>query len=294
MSTSYTEAVEAEKGLGYALGRTIPAVVLAGTDYDRSKLIEGKNKNLLNINGKCVFQYVVEELEQSSRIDDISIVGPKKQLEDKVKNHILVPESTKESGRERFIENMANGYDALESDGYALFIGGDIPFATHEAIDDFIKQCSLDKNADFYYAVMQQTAGGHPLQPYREPVRLVEGGYRAANIGLADPSKIRHKKLIGTGFKFRKLRSRLNVLNLFLHVSPWFFFRWSLSKLKITHQLRLLDYEKEISKALDTRFKLIETKYSGLEWDLDEDVDYTLMNDIISRGKRDMFREPVD
>ncbi len=65
-----------KSALNSAYPEPLDAIVLAGTDSNPRRMIEGQNKAFLEVGGEILVRRVVTALLDSSSIGDILVVGP--------------------------------------------------------------------------------------------------------------------------------------------------------------------------------------------------------------------------
>jgi CTP:molybdopterin cytidylyltransferase MocA len=294
---------------------TYDVVVLAGTDDNPRRLIEGQNKAFLPIHGKPLVRIVVEALLDAARIDRVIVVGPRERL-DATLDGLRRVRTVAQVGR--MMRNAWAGVRASAGPAPAaaapdpsherplMLLTCDIPLISGAAIDDFIERCLAEearKGRAFalHCGIVEERA----LKPYypagakpgivRPYVEIREGRYRLANIYFGRPHGIRHQDLLDTGFNYRKAKDWRNVLRLawtFLGRSGgwramWFTLRlqatlmaagrsgWLYRKLRSGNTERHL--EGLVSELLGGPINLVETPYGGLSLDADEEEDYRVL-----------------
>ncbi|GAI70562.1 unnamed protein product [marine sediment metagenome] len=119
------------------------ALILAGTKKKGPLEIAEKvdNKALIILDGMPMINYVVDALHNSENIDQILVVGPKKEL------HQYIGKKVKEilNPGDSILENMEIGLNYFSSDDNLLLLTSDIPLITSEAIDEFLRICTKRK-----------------------------------------------------------------------------------------------------------------------------------------------------
>jgi molybdopterin-guanine dinucleotide biosynthesis protein A len=118
------------------------ALVLAGSKEKGPLEIAEKvdNKTLIMINNKPVIEYIIDVLNDTESIDQIVVVGPKKELSP------YIGEKVKEildSGNS-ILENMESGLKYFNSQDNLLILTSDIPLITPMTIEELIKKSQLD------------------------------------------------------------------------------------------------------------------------------------------------------
>jgi len=158
--------------------KTYPALVLAGYSTetpDPLALAMGvQRKSLIPIVGKPMVYWVVKALQESSRVDQIYIVGMSE--EDQVDfgtEVIYVP------NQNRHFDNIVAGMDAAREHqpdvDFMLTVSADIPALQPQTIDWFV-QTSENSGADLCYSVVQKEVmeAAYP-NSRRSYVPVVEG-----------------------------------------------------------------------------------------------------------------------
>src|SRR5665811_2355442 len=106
------------------------ALILAGMKEKGPLEIAEKvdNKALIMINGRPMIEYIVDVLNNSENIDQILVVGPKKEL------HPYIGKKVKEilNSGNSILENMEIGLNYFNSADSLLLLTSDIPLITPE------------------------------------------------------------------------------------------------------------------------------------------------------------------
>lgn len=273
----------------------INAVLLATTPKDERELINGNNKAFNRIGDRYVFEYVLDALYSSHSIDNILVVGPGivKNVQEPVvnlenilsdyrakhdrKKITLFAEFHKGRAWQIFLANVQSAYGlAKEGNKSVLFASSDIPLAKGEHIDDFVTNCmqyNLSKN-DFYYCIINNriTTIDYPGH-IRPGYKLTEGSFRPANLVLLKPSGIKNMDIFAKAFiGTRKLSNIVSKLKLAHYVGYAKAFEHIIKY--ISGRANISDVESAIGRAMGARLKFVETKYSELEYDIDDSNDY--------------------
>ncbi len=139
----------------------LPIFLLAGRDKERREIMEVldpemkyKSKCQLDMLGKPIIQWVIDELQKSEYVDQIYVLG----LEEK---------DLKLSGDLEYIsvdydsevfDKIKAGFDYLKSKNkfneMAVICGSDIPAVKVESIDEFLKVASEKQQYDFLWGVV--------------------------------------------------------------------------------------------------------------------------------------------
>ena len=182
-----------------------------------------------------------------------------------------------------------------------LFVPGDIPLVTPEAIEDFLLRCGTYEQ-DFYFGIVKEedlTAyyprGQTPgvIRPY---VHLREARVRIFNLVLAKPKLIARAWLVKSGFDFRKMVHWSNVVQVArvlagLRGRFWGLYYLSVLQLaaicrrnglerlalRIARACPLYGLEFHLSRLLGTDFQLVLTPFGGPAIDVDNAEDYAII-----------------
>jgi len=139
----------------------LPVFLLAGRDKERREIMKVldpemkyKSKCQLELLGKPVIQWVVDELEKSEYVDQIYVLG-------------LSEEDLQLEGNLEYInvdydievfDKIKTGFEYLKSTGkfneMAVICGADIPAVTVEAIDFFMTQAVEKQYVDFLWGLV--------------------------------------------------------------------------------------------------------------------------------------------
>jgi GTP:adenosylcobinamide-phosphate guanylyltransferase len=292
------------------------AIVLAGTHSNPRRLINGRNKAFLEIDGRPLVRHVVDALVDARRVRRIYVVGPTEELTplladvDAVR---CVPQQGK------FVRNGWAGVHARDAeepdlDGEArlerplLLISCDLPLISGGAVDDFIERCAvMDRAANSGYAMFVGVAEDRALRPFygsgdgvgleRPLVQMNEGLYRLSNIYVARPYKLQHSEFLQTSFNLRKAKDWHNVakliFSLFSQHGGWFA-AWMTLRLQLAAMLRhgqgrlyrrlragntFEKIDRGVSTVLGGAVRLVDSPYGGLSLDVDDEADYVLLRD---------------
>ena len=141
--------------------KKFPIFLLAGRDKERREIMEVfdpekkyKSKCQLELLGKPVIQWVIDELEKSQFIDQIYVLG-------------LTKEDLKLEGALEYIpvdydsevfDKIKTGFEYLKSKGkfneMAVMCSADIPAVTVKSIDYFLKITSEKQHLDFLWGLV--------------------------------------------------------------------------------------------------------------------------------------------
>lgn len=293
----------------------LDAVVLAGTHRDSTRSIRGKNKALLDIDGRPLIRHVVDALLGAESIGSIFAVGPLAELghvlESAADDVHLVPQEG------NMLTNCWAGVHASErlhdGDGKeaalmrpVLIISCDLPLISAYSIDDFVARCADDDRAsETPCALMVGLADENGLKPFRPEgdkpgiirpfVELEFARIRLANIYVARPRQLIHQEFLQTGFFYRKAVDWRNVVGLAFSIlsqagglqSAWLTLRLQATLLASRRGGRLYRFlrrgntrerlEACASKVLGSPLRLVITPFGGLSLDVDDEEDLKVL-----------------
>ena len=179
------------------------ALILAGTMKKGPLEIAEKvdNKALIILDGMPMINYVVDALHNSENIDQILVVGPKKEL------HQYIGKKVKEilNPGDSILENMEIGLNYFSSDDNLLLLTSDIPLITSEAIDEFLRICTKRKASIGYPVITKENIIKKYPETKRTYIKMKEGVFCGGNIVFFKPDVFfQNKKLIKELFDNRK------------------------------------------------------------------------------------------
>lgn len=307
----------------------LDAIVLAGTDGNPRRMIQGQNKAFLAFAGEPLVRRVAESLLQAVSVGRIFVVGPSDRLRDALRGLpdrvVLVEQAGK------MLVNAWQGIRAAEA-AYRqragaddpqrplLFTSADLPLITSAAVDDFVARCAReDQVAAAPYGMLAGVAEEHSLRRYygdasapgivRPYVHLAECRVRLANIYVGRPRLLAHQEFLQTGFEHRKAEKWKNVVALAWHFlgqsggwqAAWITLRLQATLLAARGQgglyrrlrggNRTALVEKVCGKVLGGPIRMVITPWGGLSLDVDNDDDYR----VLSRRFEDWLQlGPVD
>lgn len=141
----------------------IPILIFAGRDEERRELLkkldpEGKYKSklLLPMHGKTVLEWVIEEFQKSSMVDELYLLGVTKEDMDIKGNIHYVPIDIHSSLTEKF--NAALEYIELQGKykDSVIFCSGDCPGIKVETIETFLNFAQENNNLDFILSLVPE------------------------------------------------------------------------------------------------------------------------------------------
>lgn len=293
------------------------AIVLAGTDDNPKRMIQGQNKAFLDIGGRALVLHVVEALLSAETVDHVFVVGPEERLKAVLEGLSPLVNIIPQKGR-----MLANAWAAIrgaeahqrergkpdDPQRPLLVLSCDLPLISGEAVDDFVARCAVtDSRAEAGYAMLCGVAEEASLKQYyadgtnpgiRRPyVNFAENRVRLANIYVGRPRTLTNQKFLQTGFEHRKAAKLKNVLLL-----AWDFLSqpsgWLAAWLSLRMQATLVaerrgwkSYEKlragnsaerteqVCSRVLGGPVKMVITPYGGLSLDADNEEDFRVLSE---------------
>ncbi len=210
------------------------AILVAG-EGKASYRVYGQHKAYLKIEGKCIFQYVLEALQQVESVRDIYMVGQEDRLCEALeaggvdlndpKRIRVVPQKSNlyENIWHTFLQTIPGGesmtQEELEQSPYrdtAILVAPcDSPLLTPHEAEYFITQSDLDH----YDYVLGLTAARNLEYFYPREDRpgikmaylhLREKSYRINNLHLVKPIRIRNRHYIQSMYQYRYQRNFKN------------------------------------------------------------------------------------
>ena len=300
----------------YAYPAPLDAIVLAGTDSNPRRLIEGQNKAFLTLGGQVLVRRVAEALLEADSVGQIFVVGPEGRLRETLKglpDQVIIVE---QAGR--LLSNAWAAINASEArhrerhgrddaERPILFISCDLPLISAASVDDFVSRCAReDSLAGRGYSMLAGVAEEASLRLFypedreegiRRPyVNFRHCRVRLANIYVGRPRTLSNQEFLETGFAHRKAEKLKNVISLvwkFLGQSGGWRAAWITLKLQITlavsrGQGRLYrflrqhnpeeDAENACGDVLGGTVRMVITPYGGLSLDVDNADDYSVLS----------------
>jgi GTP:adenosylcobinamide-phosphate guanylyltransferase len=293
----------------------IDAIVLAGTDDNPRRMIQGENKAFLKMGGETLILRVVRALQDASSIGQIFVVGPTQRLSAALGT--IPPEVTivEQAGK-----MLANAWEAIHAsearyrertgsdDDHRpmLFISSDLPLVSEAAVDDFVLRCARrDARGEGAYSMLAGVAEEASLRQFypteattgikRPYVHLSDCRLRLANIYVGRPRTLSHQGFLQTGFEHRKAEKWKNVMGLawnFLGQAGGVQAALLTARLQATllasggqgwwyRTLRAGNTRQRLEQACGTvlggRVGMIITPYGGLSLDVDNAEDYRVL-----------------
>jgi molybdopterin-guanine dinucleotide biosynthesis protein A len=293
----------------------LDAIVLAGTDSNPKRMIQGNNKAFLEVGGKVLVRRVVEALLGASSIGLVFVVGPSEPLRkalDGLSGEVVIVDQAGKMLANSWAAIHASearclsGENGVDPERPLLFISCDLPLISAAAVDDFVARCARAENADqTHYSMFGGVAEEASLRRYypeegkpgiRRPyVHFSQELLRLANIYVARPRKLSHQDFLQTGFSYRKAKDWHNVMKLarsYLGRSGGWKAAWLTLKLQATlmasrrggglyRWLRKGNTMERVELAMGVvlggTVKIIITPYGGLSLDVDDEEDFRVL-----------------
>ena len=292
-------------------------IVLAGTDGNPRRMIQGQNKAFLEIAGKALVRRVVEALLGAESLAQIFVVGPLQRLEAVLgglsSRVSLVPQ------RGKMLANAWEAIDAAEAHRRdlgqgddpqrpLLLLSCDIPLISTEAIEDFLARCArADAESETGNSMLCGVAEEASLKQYypedgrpgieRPYVNFAEYRVRLANIYVGRPRTMANQAFLQTGFEHRKAAKLKNVLLLtwdFLSQSGGWRAAWMSLRMQATlmaerrgsrfyNRLRKGNSARRTEdicgQVLGGKIRIVVTPYGGLSLDADNEEDFRVISE---------------
>jgi len=247
------------------------ALILAGMKEKGPLEIAEKvdNKALIMINGRPMIEYIVDVLNNSENIDQILVVGPKKEL------HPYIGKKVKEilNSGNSLLENMEIGLNYFNSADSLLLLTSDIPLITPEAIDEFLEICTKRKAFIGYPIITKENIVKKYPDTVRTYIKMKEGIFCGGNITFFKPDVFfQNKKLIKELFENRKSTWKYAKI-LGLKFILKFLFK----------TLTLEEIEKRITNIIGYNSIAVMVSYPEIMIDLDKPSDLKLIRKCIER-----------
>ena len=217
------------------------------------------NKTLIPIAGKPMFQYVVDALAGSPKVEKLVLVG-------------LTPEECPDLGvpvayvssQAGIFDNVVAGIKKLRQikpdAELAIMSTADIPLLTTEMVDWFIETCTETDHDIYYTAVERSVMERRFAQSGRTFIPLSDGAYCGGDIFMARTDLIHsNQALIDKLMEARKsFLKQVRLLGLGLLI------QFALRRLTVANA------ERQVSKTLNVRGRAIITPYAEMGMDVDK------------------------
>ena len=294
----------------------LDAIVLAGTDSNPRRMIEGQNKAFLEVAGQVLVRRVVEALLGASTIGKIFVVGPEERLRKTLgglSGEVIIVEQAGQmlsnawaaikASEERYREHTGK----VDPKRPLLFISSDLPLISAAAVDDFVTRCAnQDSKSEVKFSMLVGVAEEEALKLFypedandgihRPYVNFNDCRVRLANIYIGRPRTMSNQQFLETGFAHRKAEKLRNVIALawkFLSQSGGWQAAWITLKLQLTlavsknqgwlyqrmrKQNKRERVEKSCGDVLGGTVRIVITPYGGLSLDVDNQEDYLVLS----------------
>ncbi|HBQ27840.1 hypothetical protein DK28_0215480 [Peptococcaceae bacterium SCADC1_2_3] len=260
----------------------VEAVVLAGrTNNGRLKNCSSvSHEAIIPIVEKPMVVHVVEALLNTPRINQVVVVGPKKELAD----YLNINRVSLVSAGQDMLENVQLGLTYCPETRYTLIVTSDIPLLTAAATEDFLNQCERLSCADLFYPVISRevienyfTALNIPLSKiHRTYVSLKDGVFTGGNLVLLNPAVFARCSEKGAPF----IEARKSPLKLGRLLGTSFLWRFLL------RQITLTEATQRVSWLLNVKGAVVKSNFPEVGIDVDKPVDLALVREILTLKKK--------
>lgn len=294
----------------------LDAIVLAGTDDNPKRMIQGQNKAFLEIAGKVLVRRVVEAVLEAGSVGQVFVVGPLDRLD-----AVLAGISPRISLVSQTGKMVANAWEAIRAaeahqreqgkpddpQRPLLFLSCDLPLVSPEAVDDYVARCALeDSRSEGAYSMLCGVAEEASLKQYyaeegqtgiiRPYVNFSDCRVRLANIYVGRPRTMANQAFLQTTFDHRKAAKVKNVLAMawdFLSQSggwqaAWLSLRMQATLMASKRGGKLYQYlrkgnsvrrtEQVCAKVFGGDIRMVITPYGGLSLDADNEEDFRVLS----------------
>jgi len=294
----------------------LDAIVLAGTDDNPRRMIQGQNKAFLEIGGQLLVGRVLDALLAAESVGQIFVVGPAGRLRQALGDLPGQVTIVEQSGK-----MLANAWQAIHASEAAyrerhgsddpkrplLFLSSDIPLVSAAAVDDFVSRCAAEEGrTGINFGMITGVAEEASLKRYytdlggagieRPYVHLRDCRVRLANIYVGRPRLLSNQAFLQTGFEHRKAEKWKNVIALtwrFLNQSGGWQAAWITLRLQATllaskgegrfyRRLRKGNPAQRILNACGTvlggDIHMVITPCGGLSLDVDNEDDFRVLS----------------
>ncbi len=295
---------------------SLDAIVLAGTDSNPKRMVQGRNKAFLEVGGNVLVRGVVEALLGATSIGLVFVVGPAERLRkalDGLSDEVVIVDQVGKMLANTWAAIHASearclsGENGVDPERPLLIISCDLPLISPTAVDDFTARCARAENAaQTRFSLFGGVAEEASLRRYypvegrpgikRPYVHFSQELLRLANIYVARPRKLSHQEFLQTGFSYRKAKDWRNVLLLarsYLGQAGGWKAAWLTLRLQATlmasrrggglyRWLRkgnsLERVELAMGAVLGGTVKMIITPYGGFSLDVDDEEDFRVLS----------------
>ena len=294
----------------------LDAIVLAGTDSNPKRMIQGRNKAFLEVGGEVLVRRVVEALLDASLIGLVFVVGPSEPLRkalEGLSGQVVIVEQVGKMLANTWAAIHASearcmtGENGVDPERPFLFISCDLPLISPAAVDDFVARCAqAESEAQISFSMFGGVSEEASLRRYypkegkpgikRPYVHFSQELLRLANVYVARPRKLSHQDFLQTGFSYRKAKDWHNVMKLvrsYLGRSGGWKAAWLTLRLQATlmasrrggglyRWLRKGNTMERVDLAMGAvlggTVKMIITPYGGFSLDVDDEEDFRVLS----------------
>jgi molybdopterin-guanine dinucleotide biosynthesis protein A len=214
--------------------KTYDAILVAGQGESSYKVYR-QHKAFLEIDGKCIINYVVECLQQVDSIDEIYIVGPEDRLRQTLEDAKIDLESPKRihivpqrsnlylNVWHTFLQTIGQKEDSPElmhpenRDRAVLIVPCDSPLITPTEVEYFITHSDVE-NYDHILGLTAEENLEHFYPKDNKPgikmayLHLQEKSFRLNNLHLVKPIRIENRQYIQRMYEYRYQRNIKNFI----------------------------------------------------------------------------------
>lgn len=293
-------------------------VVITAGDGRAAKKVFGKNKALLEVDGKPIIRHIVEVLLSCDEIGKIVVVGPKATFE-KVIGDLQVElieqkRSLMENGWEGFLQTIpeysrtgivTNEMAWQYRDKHILGMPGDIPLLTAAEVREFIACCDME-HYDYCPGITAEEIlnrfGPRKGMPgiKMATFHVRNGNFRQNNLHMVKPFLLRSGIDLGLKvYEYRYQKELVNILKAIVEIiklgpghigkTLWLYLllqiSTGLSSLGLRPLARLTSYpvtraelERLMSGIMSARVKIVETTIGGAALDVDNEQDFLILS----------------
>ena len=212
------------------------AILVAG-EGESSYKVYHEHKAFLEIDGKCVINYVIEALQRVDSIKDIYIVGLKDKLERTLRNAAVDSHYPKtihlvdqranlyENIFHTFLKTIPGGESTsiteLEASRYrdkaVLIVPCDSPLLTPHEVEHFIHNCDMTRYDHVLGLTPEEILKNFYPQDNRPGIKMAylhlkEKSYRINNLHLVKPLRITNREYIQKMYQYRYQRNFKNFI----------------------------------------------------------------------------------
>lgn len=223
---------------------------------------------LIPVGSKPMVEHVIEAVKRSKYTDRILVVGPKKELEQSLRDELIIIQGT-----DSMVENIKLGANKFKSSSYILVVTSDIPLITARAIDDFLKACQ-NETADIYYPIISKQVNRQKYPGVKRTyVRLTDGTFTGGNMVLLRTEIIDQcQKMMEKVISWRKKPWKLSQLLGFKFIIKF-----------LCGRLSLEEIEDRVSQIIGFKGIGLISEFPEIGFDVDKPSDLEKMKEIFSR-----------